>query len=313
MGRGASVGAGGSGWHSFAANGATGAGFGARGEGNSALSGGRTMAMNSAQSRATLFGHDGFGTTAFGSRGFGANGNGNWGGNRGGGFGFGGAGYGRGGRGWGNFGGCWGCGWGGFGFGWGLGGWGWGWGFGWPWVGFYGDPFWYDPFWFDNPWYWPEPDVYYGPDADYYPPEGPADLGAPADNVAPQDQDNEAPQDNVAPPGANDSVQPEQPQQNDSGALPDQSNSSEAASAASEIVLYLDNGQAFAVSDYWFSKGQLYFDMDNGAEVGIDASRLDVQRTTDENARRGLQFEMKTSPAHPAAPIEPASGAAGRV
>lgn len=57
---------------------------------------------------------------------------------------------------------------------------------------------------------------------------------------------------------------------------------------------------AFAVSEYWFANGELNFDFDNGAQVAIDMNQLNLQRTVDENAKRGLQFRLNSSPNPPA-------------
>ena len=69
----------------------------------------------------------------------------------------------------------------------------------------------------------------------------------------------------------------------------------------------------YSVSDYWFADGKLHFILDNGGEGFIDMERLDLQRTVDENQRRGLHFELKANPGNPGATTSPSSGlTAGR-
>ena len=58
-------------------------------------------------------------------------------------------------------------------------------------------------------------------------------------------------------------------------------------------------GLTYAVSDCWLSGDQLHFVFDNGGESSIAVDQLDLRRTVDENAKRGLQFQLKTSPSQP--------------
>ncbi len=45
------------------------------------------------------------------------------------------------------------------------------------------------------------------------------------------------------------------------------------------------------------AEGQLHFQTPDGTETTIAASQLDLQRTVNENARVGLTFSLKPTPA----------------
>lgn len=151
---------------------------------------------------------------------------------------------------------------GGFGFGggcWDCGfGWsgGWGLGFGSPWLGI--------GYW-DNPWPWFD----YGyPAINYY--SAPYDYNAPGDYVGSYD-----------PPFPS-----AQPPENPPNTYP----------SASYVLLYLQDGTVFSVTDYWLADRKLYYTVGNGAEIAIDMNQLDLQRTVDENGSRGVPFTLKPGP-----------------
>jgi hypothetical protein len=62
------------------------------------------------------------------------------------------------------------------------------------------------------------------------------------------------------------------------------------------VILFLKDGSAYSVRDYWVSGGQLHYVMLNGSESAFNVDRLDVQRTVDENAKSGVQFVLKPNP-----------------
>lgn len=62
------------------------------------------------------------------------------------------------------------------------------------------------------------------------------------------------------------------------------------------VILFLKDGSAYSVRDYWVSGGQLHYVMLNGSESAFDVDRLDLQRTVDENAKSGVQFVLKPNP-----------------
>jgi hypothetical protein len=68
------------------------------------------------------------------------------------------------------------------------------------------------------------------------------------------------------------------------------------ASASSATVLYLNDGTSFAVTDYWVADYELHYITDGARENAIDLDQIDVQRTVDENAARGVDFTLKPAP-----------------
>jgi hypothetical protein len=79
------------------------------------------------------------------------------------------------------------------------------------------------------------------------------------------------------------------------------------------VILYLKDGSSYAVSDYWLAGGKLHYVTSYGGENVIDESQLDLQRTVNENASRGVDFTLRpepagngeTAPAAPAAETPP--------
>ena len=59
------------------------------------------------------------------------------------------------------------------------------------------------------------------------------------------------------------------------------------------VLLYLMDGSSFAVSDYWLADGKLHYVTSYGGENAVDESRVDLQRTVDENAARGVGFTLR--------------------
>ena len=59
------------------------------------------------------------------------------------------------------------------------------------------------------------------------------------------------------------------------------------------VLLFLKDGSNFAVSDYWLSGGKLHYVTSYGGENAIDEAQLDLQRTVDENATRGVTFSLR--------------------
>lgn len=212
------------------------------------------------------------------------------------------------GRGFGGFG-CWGC---GFGFGWGSGwGWGlnWGWNWGWsPWWGFspwldsgWYDPWWYNPWW-DSPWLGASPYPYYAPPPDqnynYPPPYDPGDDGGSSGpystlEIPPTADTPHA----TATPSTADVAQPA-----DSGSPPANlgPNTANVAESTPTVLLYLKDGTSLAASDYWLANGQFHYRVAYGGENVIDMNQLDLPRTVNENAKRGVKFRLKAQPVSPA-------------
>jgi hypothetical protein len=62
-----------------------------------------------------------------------------------------------------------------------------------------------------------------------------------------------------------------------------------------EYVLYLKDGSVYVVNDYWFADGKLVYSTTAGQE-SVDMNRIDLQKTLDVNAKRGLVFTLRPAP-----------------
>jgi hypothetical protein len=252
----------GSGAHSF--EGVSGSGH-SSGFSNPGLS--HSLGSRSGSSSTSAFGNHTFSNSQFGSRNT-----------------FGGSGFGNHGFGWhgNNFGHGWGCcGFGGFGFGFGFGfGWGgwwnpWFWGPGWGW---WGTPYaYYSPWWGGPPYgYTAYPSYNYG--APYNAPDQPSNddsLYGPYYSGGASDYQS-APLSEGTP---------------DTDPI-----TANVAVSAPSILLYLNDGTMLVASDYWLAGGQLHYTVKYGGESTIDVNQVDMRRTTDENAKRGVRFQLKASP-----------------
>lgn len=66
------------------------------------------------------------------------------------------------------------------------------------------------------------------------------------------------------------------------------------------VLLYMKDGTTYAASDYWVADGKLHFYVNYTGESAVDMSQVDVQRTVDENAKRGVRFTLKPNPSRSA-------------
>jgi hypothetical protein len=173
--------------------------------------------------------------------------------------------------------GCWGCGFG-FGWGWGWGGnpWWWG-GWGSPWWGWgYGYPAY--PYWgigYDSPGYYDS--GYYGADVPYD--NGPAyNANNNTDNSqyqpAPADRDRDGDRDY-------DGYENNNPV------------TGNVAATTPTVLIYLNDGTTYAATDYWLADGKLHYYVNYGGENSVDMSQVDLQRTVNENSKRGVRFSLK--------------------
>jgi hypothetical protein len=64
------------------------------------------------------------------------------------------------------------------------------------------------------------------------------------------------------------------------------------AHAAQAVLLYLNDGSALEVTDYWVEGDMLNYVTEDGKKGTVPVANVDVQRTTDANARVGLQFRL---------------------
>jgi hypothetical protein len=176
-----------------------------------------------------------------------------------------------------------GWGWGGWGWGWGWGlGWGWGWG-GWGWNPWWWDPWlWGPPYAYYDPWWgWPaqQPDYAPGDFSDYYG-NSPSSYNAPSSNPTLGYGSDLYGSLNNQPLGS--------PNLNP---LTDN-----VANSTPTILLYLKDGTMLAAADYWIADGKLHYVVNYGGESVVDMDQVDLQRTVDENGKRGVKFWLKPNP-----------------
>lgn len=62
--------------------------------------------------------------------------------------------------------------------------------------------------------------------------------------------------------------------------------------APAVMLLYLNDGSAVEATDYWIEGDTLHYVSENGRESQVRVSDLDIQRTTDANARVGFRFTL---------------------
>ncbi len=65
------------------------------------------------------------------------------------------------------------------------------------------------------------------------------------------------------------------------------------AATTPTVLIYLNDGTTYAASDYWLADGQLHYYVNYGGENSVDMSQVDLQRTVNENAKRGVRFSLK--------------------
>jgi len=61
-------------------------------------------------------------------------------------------------------------------------------------------------------------------------------------------------------------------------------------------LIYLQDGTSYEVTDYWLSDNKLHYVTNYGGENAVDLSRIDMQRTVDANAGRGVSFTLHPAP-----------------
>ncbi len=69
------------------------------------------------------------------------------------------------------------------------------------------------------------------------------------------------------------------------------------------IVIYLRDGTGYGALDYWLTNGILHLETTYGTEKFFPLEQVDMQRTVNENAARGVYFTLHTSPS----PSDPGS------
>ena len=86
---------------------------------------------------------------------------------------------------------------------------------------------------------------------------------------------------------------------------PEPSSGGSSSSSDSEVVLFLKDGTVYAITDYWVADGKLHYVTNYGGENSIDLDTIDMQRTVDVNARRGVSITLRPAPAPPSTPDAP--------
>ena len=61
------------------------------------------------------------------------------------------------------------------------------------------------------------------------------------------------------------------------------------------VIIYLKDGTSLSPSDYWITDDQLHYAL-AGAENTVALDHVDLRRTNDENAKRGVRFWLKSEP-----------------
>src|SRR5262249_22859646 len=69
-----------------------------------------------------------------------------------------------------------------------------------------------------------------------------------------------------------------------------------ASSSDHQVVLFLREGTVYAITDYWIADGKLHYVTNYGGENTIDLEQIDIQRTVDVNAKRGVSITLKPAP-----------------
>src|SRR3984957_4680362 len=65
------------------------------------------------------------------------------------------------------------------------------------------------------------------------------------------------------------------------------------AATTPTVLIYLNDGTTYAATDYWLADGKLHYYVNYGGESSVDMSQVDLQRTVNENSKRGVRFSLK--------------------
>jgi len=77
---------------------------------------------------------------------------------------------------------------------------------------------------------------------------------------------------------------------------------SQSNTAAPNSVIYLQDGTNFDVRDYWAAEGKLHYVTAYGGENSVDLGQVDIRRSVDASAARGLSFSLHPAQATPLTP-----------
>ncbi len=73
------------------------------------------------------------------------------------------------------------------------------------------------------------------------------------------------------------------------------------AQSSPTVLLYMKDGTMYTASDYWLVEGKLHYVTSYSTESVVDMDEVDLQRTVNENAKRGVTFTLKPNPNGPTA------------
>jgi len=59
------------------------------------------------------------------------------------------------------------------------------------------------------------------------------------------------------------------------------------------ILLYLTDGTVYPATDYWVSGSTVHYVVAYGGEGVVPIEQVDMRRTIDENAKRGVRFNLR--------------------
>jgi hypothetical protein len=69
------------------------------------------------------------------------------------------------------------------------------------------------------------------------------------------------------------------------------------AISAPSVLVYLKDGTMLVANDYWLDGGDFHYTVKYGGESQIGLDQVDLQKSIDENAKRGVKFTLKPKPA----------------
>ncbi|HVB87474.1 MAG TPA: hypothetical protein VNK23_12510 [Candidatus Dormibacteraeota bacterium] len=72
--------------------------------------------------------------------------------------------------------------------------------------------------------------------------------------------------------------------------------SSARSDPAPETLLYLSDGTNFEVTSYWLAGGEMHYVTSYGGENAVPIGKIDLQRTVNANATRGVAFTLRPAP-----------------
>ena len=143
----------------------------------------------------------------------------------------------------------------------------------------------YDPF-FDPLWNWSGYGYGSGYDMSYSNPGGYSSNYDPANNYDYNASNN-------APPPSADQGYQDQGYQGSENNNPMTGN---VAASTPTILIYLNDGTTYVASDYWLADGKLHYTVNYAGESTVNIDEVNLQRTVDENAKRGVHFTLKPGP-----------------